>query len=917
MAINISPGVYSKIIDLSTYVQQVPSSIGFACGLSEKGRDNELIFLGSREELISEFGEPDITKYGKFYGQGPYCAYNHLGESGALYWIRCLPDDAAYSNIRLDTVTTYADTTSTSECTWVQYFDNTNYTAGANTSWSSNRWETSDTSAGIRLTVTGSFVNDFRPTHIRITGNITDVGNLGVVGFDGSTYACLPEQPNSKNNSTGFGERDYIFEWSNESDLASLIFQGYDYITNIEYLSCPGVDTTDAGTLIQLTTDSTNFTAGVDTAWDSTSLSYYSTNLTNPVINLNVAGSWADGFRVDAIVFIDVMAYPAVCYVYDTSDNLIGTGLIGTSAMAGADACLVELDFWRGNDIGSVQFVKCSSTPCDSTSVILPEPEPDPETGATTTVTLTYVDSLNTEEEITTNLESTSSVEPLGFLVPIGRGKWYNNLGVRISEYQDPTVWQTYVLDVYEKQSDGDEVIIESFVVSFDPNARDNAGESLWIVNVLELYSNLLRCYMTLSDDEYTDGCKLIARVYDKDIGTVSVDLSTALLSDTKQDFSEWEGATNADYVVAVKDAKGTEIWGWLGAASGVDSESIAVYTTSDLATQGWNGDTSDFNTATSIEYQVRKAYTSVADAFTSSEPVPMRKGSDGSLFDSAGELDTTVATTLLNQAYSGIIDDDVLDSENIYFSIVYDCGYPADVKTSISTLCQTRRDCVGILDNGDNASVTASLAKRNNVNTFNNYFVALYEEYNQIFDSFTGKDIWVSPVYHMSYLLPRNDNVAELWFAAAGFNRASIDTIKELRFNPKLGERDQMYLKQLNPIVQFNPGYTVWGQLTSQAKASALQDLNIVRLLLYIKRALEEYCRYFIYEQNDEITWSLVANDIIPFLEDIRKKRGLYNFTVEVGATDYERKTKKFHVNVTLEPTRVVEQIELNFFIV
>jgi phage tail sheath protein FI len=124
------------------------------------------------------------------------------------------------------------------------------------------------------------------------------------------------------------------------------------------------------------------------------------------------------------------------------------------------------------------------------------------------------------------------------------------------------------------------------------------------------------------------------------------------------------------------------------------------------------------------------------------------------------------------------------------------------------------------------------------------------------------------------------------------------------------------MYLKQLNPIVKFNPGYTVWGQLTSQAKASALQDINITRLVLYVKRALEEFCRYFIFELNDSMTWDAVSQDINEFLEDIKKRRGLYSFTIDVGATEYELKRKTFHVNVTLEPTRVVEKIELNFFI-
>jgi phage tail sheath protein FI len=167
-----------------------------------------------------------------------------------------------------------------------------------------------------------------------------------------------------------------------------------------------------------------------------------------------------------------------------------------------------------------------------------------------------------------------------------------------------------------------------------------------------------------------------------------------------------------------------------------------------------------------------------------------------------------------------------------------------------------------------------------------------------------------------MSYIIPRNDNVAELWFAPAGFNRAAINNIKELRFNPSLGQRDQMYLKQLNPIVRFAQGYTVWGQLTTQSKASALQDINIVRLVLYVQRAIEQFCRYFIFEQNDPITWGQVGGAITPFLEVIKSKRGLTAYSVEVGATAYEQKTKKFHANITLTPTRTVEQIELNFFI-
>lgn len=656
---NISPGVFTKIIDLSTFVQIVPSTIGFICGFANKGRDNELLFIGGRSEFISEFGEPDITAFGKNYGQGPYLAYNHLGESGALYWIRCLPDDAQYANLRID------------------------------------------------------------------------------------------------------------------------------------------------------------------------------------------------------------------------------------SQLATADA--------------------------------------------TASISITYTDSVNTIAELKTNLETVGDVNPVAFLYPIGRGDYYNAIGVRFTEHSNPTLSGVYVLDIYEKQSDGDDVIVESFEVSFNPNAVDNAGDSIFITNVLATYSAFLRAEMELASGAYTDGYELVVRDFDKEIGTVTTVLTvgSATISDNKQDFSDWQTTPetgNSAYVVVAKDGKGNEIWGWMGESSGADNETVNVFPDRNLTggTQGWNGAIASFDIASTVTYFVRQSFASIADAFIPAEPAPLRKGSEGSLRDAVGDLVTLEAETLLEQGYAGLltnpntgaVEDSILDTENIFFTLVYDAGYPADVKTAISTLVQTRRDCVGILDNGDNATVTAALASRSDNNTFNNYFVSLYESFNKVSDPFTGQDIWFSPVYHMSYLLPRNDNVAEIWFAAAGFQRGAIDSIKELRYNPRLGQRDQMYLRQLNPIVKFAAGHVVWGQLTSQAKPSALQDLNIVRMVLFAKRALEQFCRFFIFEQNDPITWGQVSGAIVEFLELIKNKRGLDDYSVDVGATDYERKTKTFHVNVTLQPTRVVEKIELNFFI-
>ena len=661
---NISPGVYTKIIDLSTYVAAVPATTGFICALTKKGRDNEAVFVGSRTELIGEWGEPNISDFSKNYGQGLYNAYNFLGESGSLWFMRVLSDNATYSNLRIDA------------------------------------------------------------------------------------------------------------EWD-------------------------GIDST-------------------------------------------------------------------------------------------AD------------------------------------------------IQLTYVNSVNTIAEMETNLVQEGNTYPICILYPIGRGDYYNLVAVRFTRHANSMYEGVYVIDIYEKQTDGDEVIVESFNVSFNADAKDDSGDSIFIKDILEKYSSLIRATCTLPSGEYSPGYNLVVKNYDNNIGWSSIvkTLTAATLTDEKQDFLEWANTaedSNAVYSVTAIDGRGNRLYGWLGASSGVDSETVNIFNDRDLTTadQSWisvqidtNGDgVADidnlalFDITTSVTYYIRKDLSDLTQPFVSGE-IALRKGSDGDIYDVNHNVNTTECETLLGQGYAGILDEDILDKERIFFTMVFDCGYPTSTKQAISQLVDTRRDCVGMLDNGDNYTFNLAMSKRNSDHNFNTYLCAIYEGYNKIFDSFTGADIWVSPLFHISYLAPRNDNVSEVWYAIAGFQRGVINNIQELRFNPREGQRDQMYLRQLNPIVKFNIGYSVWNQLTTQAKPSALQDLNIVRLVLYCKEALERYCRFYIFELNDSLTWNAVSNDTSQFLEDIKSRRGLYDYTVDVGATDYEIKSKRFHLNVTLNPTRIVEKIDLNFYI-
>ena len=313
-----------------------------------------------------------------------------------------------------------------------------------------------------------------------------------------------------------------------------------------------------------------------------------------------------------------------------------------------------------------------------------------------------------------------------------------------------------------------------------------------------------------------------------------------------------------------------------------------------------------------------------VTAAFAS--PVLMANGSDGSLFDiSTGQIDSAVVTPLLTNAYKGALQKhtdgttlmtEVLNTEIYLFSVIFDAGYPAAVKTEIVALAQTRDDSIAVVDNGDNISITESVNSRTTLHTYNTKNAMIGDIYSKVYDSFTGKDIWAPPSYHIARLIPFTDNIANIHTSFAGPNRGTLSEIKEVRYSPNLSERDTLYLNQLNPIVMMNIGPMLWDQLTSQKRPSKLQQVHIVRLYLYIKRALENFSRYYVHEKNHSDEYSRINDEVTAFLTTVKNERGLNDFSVAVGASDYQKKLGHVQVDVTLDPTTIIRQIHLNFMI-
>lgn len=510
--------------------------------------------------------------------------------------------------------------------------------------------------------------------------------------------------------------------------------------------------------------------------------------------------------------------------------------------------------------------------------------------------------SLNSQAEIDTFMADgpSSTVKVCHMFYGKDRGAYYNDIYVKVTE--SANLDDVYVLDVYQTQSDGDLVIIESRLFSYDMTILDDSGDTRYGPDVLERFSSYAR--MAINDENYAE---LLTITSGDDVINLATEPDAIVASGDRYlvDVAAEGSFVGQDGKIAEYDGSA---WVFTTPDRGEVYKKMAPEADGSYIKWIFDGDTWEvFNPGTALfspESLTDRSYKKYAE------------GSDGSLIVN-NRVVPAVADQLLVSGYLGMQDPDVIDTDMLYYTLVIDPGYSDDVKVAEVNLTSViRRDCILITDNGDNVSVDTEISKKVSDHGYNTFYASIYCNYSKVYDYHSGANIWVSPVYHMAKIIPLTHVTADIWAAPAGFNRAMIPAIKELRYNPKLGQRDQLYLNQLNPIVQFREGYVVWGQLTSQARPSAMQDLNVAITVLYIKRALEQYCKFYIFEYNNATTWSSITRDINEFLNDLQKRGALRGYSVEVGATEYEIKTKTCHVNIILQPTRVIEKIDLNLFI-
>jgi hypothetical protein len=237
-------------------------------------------------------------------------------------------------------------------------------------------------------------------------------------------------------------------------------------------------------------------------------------------------------------------------------------------------------------------------------------------------------------------------------------------------------------------------------------------------------------------------------------------------------------------------------------------------------------------------------------------------------------------------------------------------------VTNRVIDMVEDRQDCFYIADFVEvNASITEVTEKANEVDS--NY-VATYYPWIKTVDANTNKLISVPPSVLMPAVFASNDRLAAEWFAPAGLNRGGIIGAVSVLNRLTHSERDTLYENKVNPIAAFpGQGIVAFGQKTLQNRASALDRINVRRLLITVKKFIASTSRFLVFEQNTSTTRARFLNTVNPYLEAIQQRQGLYAFRVVMDESNNTPDVIDRNImagQIFLQPAKTAEFIVIDF---
>jgi hypothetical protein len=241
--------------------------------------------------------------------------------------------------------------------------------------------------------------------------------------------------------------------------------------------------------------------------------------------------------------------------------------------------------------------------------------------------------------------------------------------------------------------------------------------------------------------------------------------------------------------------------------------------------------------------------------------------------------------------------------------------NHATPLNTMISNT-QGRGDAIAIMDlENYGSTITAATGTAASVD---NSYVASYWPWLQIADPDSRQLVWVCPSSMIPGVYAFNDKSAEAWFAPAGINRGGLSTVVQAERKLTQTNRDDLYTGKVNPIATFpGRGVVVFGQKTLQASASALDRVNVRRLLIELKSYISQIADNLVFEQNTAATRNNFLGQVNPYLESVQQRQGLYAFKVVMDASnngpDVVDRNQMVGA-IYLQPTKTAEFIYLDF---
>ena len=245
----------------------------------------------------------------------------------------------------------------------------------------------------------------------------------------------------------------------------------------------------------------------------------------------------------------------------------------------------------------------------------------------------------------------------------------------------------------------------------------------------------------------------------------------------------------------------------------------------------------------------------------------------------------------------------------------LYQSGYSSVLNTLISNT-ENRGDNIVVLDLEPYASsITAVTSTATAQDTS---YAAAYWPWCMVTDPDSGQRVWVPASTLIPGVYANNDRTAEAWFAPAGINRGGLGQVIQAERKLTQANRDTLYTGKVNPIATFpGRGVVVFGQKTLQNQASALDRVNVRRLLIALKNYISQISDNLVFEQNTAATRNIFLSQVNPYLESVQQRQGLYAFKVVMndsnnGPDVIDR--NELRGAIYIQPTKTAEFIYLDF---